>query len=128
MIIFVDENDARPIYRQVADEIRALIARGELAAGVMLPPVRQLAANLGVNLNTIAAAYRELQSEGLITVRHGSGATVAARMAGPARSDEELAKPLRAALTQLTLAGRTQADILLLVTRELSSLFTRTEG
>ena len=70
MIIFVDENDARPIYRQVADEIRALIARGELAAGVMLPPVRQLAANLGVNLNTIAAAYRELQGEGLITVRH----------------------------------------------------------
>ena len=76
MFVVVDENDGRPIYRQVADGIRALIAKGELKEGAQLPPVRQLASDLGVNLNTIATAYRELQAEGLINVRHGSGAVV----------------------------------------------------
>ena len=77
MYIVVDENDRRPIYQQVVDEIKALIARGELREGMALPPVRQVAADLGVNLNTIATAYRELQREGLINVRHGAGAVVA---------------------------------------------------
>src|SRR5436305_14258754 len=77
MYITIDELDRRPIYRQVADEIKALIARGALSEGMALPPVRQVADDLGVNLNTIAAAYRELQKEGLLKVRHGSGAIVA---------------------------------------------------
>ena len=61
MYITIDERDGRPMYRQVVDGIKELIARGELAAGSSLPPVRQVAADLGVNLNTIAFAYRQLQ-------------------------------------------------------------------
>jgi GntR family transcriptional regulator len=124
MYIVVDEDDRRPIYRQVADEIKALIARGELCEGAALPPVRQVAANLGVNLNTIAAAYRELQREGLISVRHGSGAVVASRTFQEKRekSDGELRKPLRAALTQLVLAGLPRAEIMALVGEELRGL------
>src|SRR6267378_5944466 len=79
MYITIDESDRRPVYRQVADEIKGLIARGELREGMALPPVRQVADDLGVNLNTIAAVYRELQNEGLLKVRHGSGAVVSAR-------------------------------------------------
>ena len=60
MHILIDESDPRPIYRQVADEIRRLIAAGALAEGEALPSVRQVAVDLGVNLNTIASAYREL--------------------------------------------------------------------
>ncbi|HSQ24044.1 MAG TPA: GntR family transcriptional regulator, partial [Pyrinomonadaceae bacterium] len=60
MYITIDETDRRPVYRQVADEIKGLIARGALSEGMALPPVRQVADDLGVNLNTIAAAYREL--------------------------------------------------------------------
>src|ERR1044072_6873826 len=74
MYITVDERDARPLYQQLVDEIKTLIARGELAQGTSLPPVRQVAAVLGVNLNTVAFAYRRLQREGLIRIRHGSGA------------------------------------------------------
>src|SRR5688572_25410293 len=77
MIIRIDPDDPRPMYRQVADEIKTLIASGELRKGDPLPAVRQLAADLGVNLNTVASAYRELRSEGLITVRHGARAIVA---------------------------------------------------
>ena len=121
MFVVVDENDRRPIYQQVADEVRALIAAGELQAGAQLPPVRQLAADLGVNLNTIATAYRELQAEGLITVRHGSGAVVSPRKAIE-RTEDELRKPLRTALTQLVLAGLPRAEIMSIVGEELRSL------
>ena len=62
--------------------------------GTPLPPVRQLTADLGVNLNTIATAYRELQKDGLIVVNHGSGSVVAARMP-IARTPAELGTPLR---------------------------------
>ena len=121
MLITIDTEDRRPIYRQVADEIKALIARGELAEGATLPPVRQLAADLGVNLNTIATAYRELQSEGLLAVKHGSGAVVTSRQTS-ATSQEDLRKPLRAALTQMALAGLRRAEILSIVTDELRGL------
>jgi GntR family transcriptional regulator len=121
MHITIDEADARPIYRQVADELKTLIALGELREGAALPPVRQLAADLGVNLNTVAAAYRELQGEGLLSVRHGAGAVVSSRTARD-KSDEELRKPLRAALTGLALAGMRRVEIMEMVQGELRAL------
>jgi GntR family transcriptional regulator len=110
--------DGRAIYQQVADGIAELIAKGELAEGTALPPVRQLAADLGVNLNTIATAYRELQKDGLIAVKHGSGSVVAARRP-TAKTQGELVTPLRTALTQFVLAGWTKDRILDVVAREL---------
>jgi GntR family transcriptional regulator len=122
VIIRVDPSDARPIYRQIADEIKSLIARGALREGEALPSVRQVAADLGVNLNTIATAYRELHDEGLITVRHGSGAVVTSRTTRADTPKAELRKPLRTALTQIVLAGLPRAEILDLVERELKDL------
>ena len=121
MFVTIDEADPRPIYVQVAEEIKALIARGELAEGAQLPPVRQLAADLGVNLNTVATAYRELQGEGLLSIRHGAGAVVASRTARD-KSEEELRKPVRAALTGLVLAGLPRVEIMNLVQSELRAL------
>src|ERR1043165_6763882 len=121
MYIVVDENDRRPIYKQVGDEIKALIARGELREGAALPPVRQVAADLGVNLNTIATAYRELQREGLINIRHGAGAIVSSSTAQE-KTDDELRKTLRAALTQLVLAGLPRTEIMTIVGNELRGL------
>jgi GntR family transcriptional regulator len=121
MYIVVDENDRRPIYQQVVDEIKNLIARGELREGAALPPVRQVAADLGVNLNTIATAYRELQREGLINVRHGAGAVVS-RSAAQSKTDDELRKPLRSALTQMVLAGLARPEIMSVVAEELRAL------
>jgi GntR family transcriptional regulator len=125
MYIVVDENDRRPIYQQVVDEIKALIARGELLEGTPLPPVRQVAADLGVNLNTIATAYRELQREGLITIRHGAGAVVLSSTAQE-KTDDELRKPLRAALTQLVLSGLVRTEIMTIVAEELRGLLKGT--
>src|ERR1044072_3212033 len=124
MYITIDETDRRPIYRQVADEIKGLIARGALREGVVLPPVRQVADELGVNLNTIAAAYRELQKEGLLKVRHGAGAVVSSRRVAQ-QSDADLRKALRARVDHLVLAGLPRAEILEIVNEEIRDLFRR---
>ena len=121
MYITIDERDLRPIYRQVVDEIKGLIARRELPEGSSLPPVRQVAADLGVNLNTVAFAYRQLQKEGLIKVRHGSGAIVTKRVV-IGRTEEQLRVQLRTAITQLTLAGLKHSEIKDMVNEELSTL------
>jgi DNA-binding transcriptional regulator YhcF (GntR family) len=121
MWITVDADDRRPIYQQVADEIKALIARGELVEGQALPPVRQVAADLGVNLNTVAAAYRGLQEEGLISIRHGSGAVVAAHRTKTAGA-KDLRRTLGAVLTEMVLSGMRKAEILAAVAEELRRL------
>lgn len=119
MFLTINTTDPRPIYQQVADGIKELIARGKLAEGASLPPVRQLAADLGINLNTIATAYRELQKDGLIVIKHGSGSVVTSRTTTE-RSQDELLRPLRTALTELVLAGVSSSKILNMVARELS--------
>src|SRR4030095_6047980 len=121
MYITIDERDTRPLYQQIVDEIKALIARGELREGSSLPPVRQVSSDLGVNLNTVAFAYRKLQAEGLINVRHGSGAFVKARTASD-KKEEQVRSQLRMALTQLVLAGLKRSEIRTLVNEELSDL------
>lgn len=121
MYITIDETDRRPIYQQIVDEIKAIIAAGELGEGSSLPPVRQVATNLGVNLNTVAFAYRRLQKEGLIRVRHGSGAVVIAR-AMPQGNEARLQAKLMPVLTDMVLSGLTKAEVLALVNESLSTL------
>ena len=121
MFLTVNANDERPLYQQIVDGIKAMIARGELQEGTALPSVRQVAGSLGVNLNTIAIAYRQLQAEGLVTVRHGAGAVVASRRLRGGKP-AELRKPLRTALTQMILAGLNYREIVLAVREELESL------
>jgi len=121
VLLTIDTQDRRPIYQQIADGIRTLIAAGQLAERQQLPPVRQLAADLGVNLNTIAAAYRDLQEDGLIVVKHGSRATVAPRTATH-HTHTELRGTLRTALTQMVLSGMKRPQILTIVHDELRGL------
>ena len=127
MYITIDGADKRPIYQQVADEIKSLIARGELEEGLTLPPVRQVASDLGVNLNTIAQAYRELKKEGLVRVRHGSGAVVVSKVVRD-QSDSELRKQLRRALTHLALAGLPRTEIVAIVNEEVADFLKTSKG
>ncbi len=126
MYITIDERDSRPLYQQVVDEIKGLIAAGELPEGTTLPPVRQVAADLGVNLNTIAYAYRQLQKQGLVRIRHGSGAVVASKVLKETTEDQ-LRSQLGTALTHLALAGLKLSEIRLLVETELGRLFKESE-
>jgi GntR family transcriptional regulator len=127
VLITIDTQNRRPIYQQIADGIRTLIAGGDVAEGQPLPPVRQLAADLGVNLNTVAAAYRDLQGEGLILVKHGARAVVAPRD-GIRQDDGELRLPLRNVLAQMVLAKMPRGEILSVVSDELYGLLHGSES
>jgi len=73
MQIKIDLTSKVPIYVQIIDQIKHMIATGDLSPDDQLPTVRQLAADLRVNFNTIARAYRMLDEEGLISTQHGRG-------------------------------------------------------
>jgi GntR family transcriptional regulator len=121
MFLTVDLGDKRPIYQQVVDGVKTLIAGGELREGMALPSVRQVAGDLGVNLNTVAIAYRQLQDEGFLKVRHGSGAVVSSRR-GSVVDEGEVRSSLRTFLTRLVLAGYEERAICDLVRQELAGL------
>jgi DNA-binding transcriptional regulator YhcF (GntR family) len=99
MIIETDHSREEPVYRQVARQIREMIAYGDLPAGYRLPSVRTLASDLGVNLNTVARAYRVLEEEGFVRIRGRSGAEVAAP--GTEHSRDEARRGLRQSLREV---------------------------
>jgi len=73
MKIQIDFRSGQPIYTQIIEQIRQLVASGELQQGDQLPTVRQLATELRVNFNTVARAYRLLDESGLISTQQGRG-------------------------------------------------------
>jgi len=77
MQIKIDNASDRPVYQQIIDQVKRDIALGRLAEDEKLPTVRQLAGQLAINPNTIAKAYQQMEREGIITTRPGSGAFVA---------------------------------------------------
>lgn len=77
MQIQISTSDGVPIYQQVGNQVRYLIAAGRLQPGEELPPIRTLSEQLTINPNTVARAYLELERAGIVTKRHGSGTYVA---------------------------------------------------
>ena len=73
----IDNASERAVYQQIIDQIKRDIALGRLTRDEKLPTVRQLAAQLAINPNTIAKAYRQLEQQGIITTKPGAGAFIA---------------------------------------------------
>jgi len=73
----IDRADSTAVFEQVAAEIRRAILDGEAKPGERLPPAKDLAAELGVNTNTVLRSLRLLRDEGLLEFRRGRGVTVA---------------------------------------------------
>ena len=74
--IHISPHDGVPIYLQIVNQVKYLVASGRLAAGEELPPIRTLAEQLLVNPNTVARAYRELELAGVVTKRRTTGTYV----------------------------------------------------
>jgi len=96
----IDISSDVPAYRQIADQVRALVVEGALEPGDSLPPVRKLALDLGIHFNTIAEAYRTLAREGLLDITHGHGARVAGLPAA-LQADPAAAENFRQRLREL---------------------------
>lgn len=77
MIVTVDGSAATPPYEQIRVQVRDAVAGGQLAAGAKLPTVRALADELGLAVNTVARAYRKLETDGIIETRGRAGSFVA---------------------------------------------------
>jgi DNA-binding transcriptional regulator YhcF (GntR family) len=76
VLIRIDPSSDLPLFAQVAASVRADAAAGRVRAGDRLPPARDVAAALGVNLHTVLRAYQKLRDEGLVDMRRGRGAVL----------------------------------------------------
>ncbi len=76
-LLSISDTDSTPVYKQIVDGIRSEIAAGRLKPGENLPSVRELAANLKVNVNTVHKAYQLLQQMKIVVVRQARGVIVA---------------------------------------------------
>jgi DNA-binding transcriptional regulator YhcF (GntR family) len=123
--ILVEHSSGEPVYRQVARQIREQIVYGRLAPGDRLPSVRTLASDLGVNLNTVARAYRALEEDGFVTIAGRSKVEVAAprtRSLKPAEPSGRLLAALRESLAKLRQSGLTPDELRRMVAGEIKSM------
>jgi len=97
MVFEIEPRSPKTIYRQICDRVRLDVASGVLRPGDRLPPIRDVAADLRVNRNTVARAYQELEREGVILSRVGSGSVVA-----NSQSDIQMRERLRVVEGQIT--------------------------
>jgi GntR family transcriptional regulator len=74
--IHISPRDGVPIYLQIVNQVKYLVASGRLAPGAEMPPIRTLAEQLTVNPNTVARAYRELETAGIVEKRRTAGTFV----------------------------------------------------
>jgi GntR family transcriptional regulator len=109
-----------PIYIQLTDQIKHKIATGELQPGDQLPTVRQLAADLRVNFNTIARGYRILDEEGIISTQHGRGTFILELV-----SEEQATTLRRDVLRQLTRSYLYESFRLGYSNEDVKDIFTR---
>jgi len=117
-----------PLAEQIRLGIRREIASGELKPGAPLPPVRQLAGDLGVNFNTVARAYRDLEQQGLVTSLRGRGTVVASstetRRESVAVVRTRLAERIRNILSDARLAGLPRDSVQRIMQQELAAFWT----
>lgn len=99
-MIHVDFRDAHPIYEQVKEQFRRLIVQEVLSVDEKLPSVRELAAALAINPNTIQRAYRDLEQEGYVYTIAGKGSFVAGSPTLNEKQQQELLKKLSMVLEE----------------------------
>ena len=113
MDLRIDPSTGVPVYLQLMERIKHAISTGALRGGEQLPTIRALAAEVCMNPNTVARAYRDLESEGVITVRHGAGAFVTPQRAatGKAAALAEAGKAMRTAIHKSRQLALSEAEI-----------------
>ncbi|MFD5815787.1 GntR family transcriptional regulator [Streptomyces sp. NPDC127038] len=113
MLIRVQPDSPVPLGEQIAACVRGAIAEGSVAPGERLPPAREVAASLNVNVHTVLRGYQRLRDEGLIELRRGRGALVTAAP-GVARH-ARLTESVHDLVTQARELGLTDEELITLV-------------
>ena len=111
MLLHLDYRDSRPIYVQIMDALRQQIASGVLRQEEKLPSVRELAASLSINPNTIQRAYRQLEMEGWIATVPGKGCFVCGIPEGNPQEELRLLRQFDDSARNLLLRGYTRQEL-----------------
>lgn len=111
-MVHLDYRDARPIYSQIIDGYREQILAGILQPGDKLPSVRELAAQLTINPNTIQRAYRDLEAQGWVASVQGKGCFVCPRPTTPESEQQSLLDTLDKTVAALLAGGMTRQELL----------------
>lgn len=123
-MIVIDLDSPTPLTDQIVQAIRRAIALGRVRPGGELPTVRQLAADLDVNFNTVSRAYRLLEASGLVRTSRGRGTRVIAdREAEPQRAGLKARAALENAVADARLAGMGREDLSALIRLQIEALW-----
>jgi GntR family transcriptional regulator len=109
-----------PLYLQLVERLKHAIATGAIRAGEQLPSVRKMAEDLLINPNTVMRAYRDLEGEGLVELRHGSGVFVSELVEARAEVMRKAEPIVRSALDRLEALDLTEDDVRRLMENELA--------
>src|SRR5215510_7967339 len=120
----INPHSGLPVYRQMIDQVKYYVASGAVKAGDQLPSIRELAQVLAINPTTVARVYSDLEHEGVIEMRHGKGAFVAANTrrvpaAGREKALRRLARHLAVEAKQM---GASPGEVLKVMKEELAEL------
>src|SRR5258706_1823344 len=107
MLLHLNPASGVPLYLQLIEQVKHAIETGAMRAGEQLPSVRQMAEELLINPNTVARAYRELEHEGVIELKHGSGAFIRESIVPRAKLMQKAQTVVQAALGRLVSFGLT---------------------
>ena len=124
MFIQIEPQSNTPIYAQVTNRIMEGIVRNELLPGDVLPSVRSLAGDLGVNMHTVNKSYHELESKGVIRIVPKSGAVICSPSEGtiPPQVLNRISEELRPILVESLVAGMSEEEIAELVASIISNV------
>ena len=121
MLLSINENDNRPIYQQLAGQVRDQVSKGFLKPGNILPSVRELSESLGINMHTVRRAYLLLRDQGIIDLRLGRKARISRRYQTLPTNDTvgDIQLRLKELVTDALLLGLSPEDMMDMVKRQL---------
>src|ERR1700722_19886147 len=122
MIFRLNPATGAPLYVQLMEQVKHAVETGAVRSGDQLPTIRKLAEDLVMNPNTVVRAYRELQHEGIIELRHGSGAFISESAGGRTKITGKAQAIVQSAIERLVGLKMTEDEIRRMFNNELAQL------
>jgi GntR family transcriptional regulator len=117
----VNASSGVPLYVQLMEQVKHAVETGALRPGDQLPTIRSLAQELVMNVNTVVRAYRELEHEGLVELRHGLGAFISPSVAAKSKLMRQAQNIVQSSVERLRALGVTEQEMRRLFESELAA-------
>jgi GntR family transcriptional regulator len=111
VIFRLNQSSGVPLYLQLMEQVKHAVETGALREGDQLPTIRKLAEDLVMNPNTVVRAYRELEHEGILELKHGSGAFIKEPAAGRSRIIHKAQAAMHSTIERLMLSGLSEEEL-----------------